>query len=62
MTILQDESLSTVLFELIFGKAKFFKEATFFVITFTYLIIQIQNGNGILKRVIQFLKCMKLAC
>ena len=35
----------------------------FFVIIFIYLkvIIQIQNGNGALNRLVPYLKCMELA-
>ena len=45
-------------------KAKLFLEATFFIIIFTYLklIVQVQNGQEVLNRLVLCLKCMELAC
>ena len=43
-----------------YTKAKLFLETMFFVIIFTYL--QVQNGNGVLNRLVPCLKCIELAC
>ena len=46
------------------AKAKLFQEAMFFRHHFflPQVIIEVQSGNGVLNRLVPFIKCMKIAC